>query len=342
MEEKKYYLKWCWIGWIILLAIASLLSLIPRIGWILYIGFLGWIFYMSVISVGVLEAKTFVLRGTRIPIWTIEGPKIILIPYPFVEVDYSVNLSTRRLQIDDLSFYDKDGFHIKIRGHIEMRVTHIFRWCYEFLGGETLESKEGVVKGNFGDAFQTLINKQGLTIKEIEKLRGPEICGLIFKGEHIAGHPFDPQEFQRYRENAQRQGWEVLTVIFASFEEVGKTREIREKQAIAAAERWSSGYLGEAEGERIKRRVRTASFEIGKAMAGIPAKKDSELTDEEKERISKVMPKAFQEVMTLEKIGAIGSTDKTFFVQSGAQIPLVISPPTTSEEKKKKRKRGTF
>jgi len=55
------------------------------------------------------------------------------------------------------------------------------------------------------------------------------------------------------------------------------------------------------------------------------------------------MPEAFQEFMNMKKIEAIQDTDKTFFVQSGAQIPLVISPPTTNEEKKKKkRKRRTF
>ena len=298
---------------------------------------------MSIISVGILEAKTFVLKGTKIPVLIIEGPKIVIVPYPFLKVDYTVNLSTRKLSIDDLTFYDKDGFEIKIRGHIEMRVTNVFKWCYEFLGGEPISVKEGVVKGHFGDAFQTLITNYNLPIIEIEKLRGPEIFALIFEGKPIPGRPFKPEEFQRYRENAERQGWKALTIIFASFEEVGKTREIREKQAVAAAERWSSGYLGEAKGEERKRETRTATFEIAKALAGIPAKKDSELTEEEIQRISKVMPEAFQEFMNMKKIEAIQDTDKTFFVQSGAQIPLVISPPTTNEEKKKKkRKRRTF
>jgi len=240
VEEKKHYLKWCWLAWIAMIIGAGVLLLsIPWIGLYLYLIFLGYILYMSIISVGILEAKTFVLKGTKIPVLIIEGPKIVIVPYPFLKVDYTVNLSTRKLSIDDLTFYDKDGFEIKIRGHIEMRVTNVFKWCYEFLGGEPISVKEGVVKGHFGDAFQTLITNYNLPIIEIEKLRGPEIFALIFEGKPIPGRPFKPEEFQRYRENAERQGWKALTIIFASFEEVGKTREIREKQAVAAAERWS-------------------------------------------------------------------------------------------------------
>jgi len=338
-REKKYYLPWCWIGWIVLLGVTGtvLIMFVPY-GRILYLVFLLYILYMSVISIGVYEAKTLVLKGTKIPVLILKGPRITIIPYPILQIDYTVNLSTRKLSIGKLLFYDKDGFEIAIQGHIEIRVIDIFKWCYEFLGGYSISEKERVIVENFGDAFQTLITNYGLPITEIEKLRGPEVYALIFKGIKIAGRPFDPAEFEGYRKNAERQGWEPLTIIFGSFEERGKTREIREEQAIAAAKEWTLGRLGRAEGQKMKREAREAIWEIAKALAGCGLKKDSELTPEEIERASGKTAEAFQEYVRLKALQTIRDTDKMVFTPSGKQIPLMLSPPTTEEKKGKRRR----
>ena len=345
MEEKKHYLKWCWLAWIAMIIGAGVLFLsIPWIGWILYLGFLGYILYMSVVSVGTLEAKTFVLKGTKIPVLIIKGPKIVIVPYPFLKVDYTVNLSIRPIPINDLTFYDKDGFELKIDGNIEMKVVNVFLWCYTFFGGEPLEKKEEEVKKTFGDAFQTLINQKELPIKEIEKLRGPEICGLIFKGEPIPGRDFDPEEFKKYRKNAETQGWEVTNIVFGSFIEPEETREIREKLARAAVEEEIQGRLGRARGEGMRREFREAIREYAKAFGKIFPKEDGKLTEEEKRRLSKKTPEAARLYLAIKQTEAIKETDKTLIGPSLDRIiPFVnLSPTTNEEKKKKKRKRRTF
>jgi len=199
-----------------------------------------------------------------------------------------------------------------------MRVLRkkIMDWCYEFFGGEPISVKEKAIISAFADAFQSFINYNALKIEEIERLRGPEIARLIFKGIPLLR--YDPRIFRRYREDAERQGWEILTVVFEKFTEIGKAREIRERQAEAMMEERIRGHLGIAYGEQTKREARIACWELAKQLAGIH-KPDSEMTSLDIQKASEKLPIAVKAWIEMKLADKIGRADKIIITPRGTE-----------------------